>query len=181
MSQPPAPYTRNTGFTLIELIAVIVLVGILGVTALSKFGNLGSEANAAVIKGTTGALWSGINLFRAKTISEGQDLSTTVEYAGVTGSHYQPFAIDALDGGGFQFWGGSPEIFEAAGVNPDDWAYSVHPDSGGILWMISASPRNVLNEATPTQAMVEATDCYFTYERDIVSGIPTIEQFTSGC
>ena len=68
---------RQTGFTLIELVAVIVLLGILAVTALPRFMNLQQDARAAVLDGARAAIQGGMQQVYAKSLIEGEDQAAT--------------------------------------------------------------------------------------------------------
>ena len=49
-------YSRNKqqGFTLIELVVIIVILGVLAATAASKFINVNSDANIAILESVGG-------------------------------------------------------------------------------------------------------------------------------
>ncbi|MBS4098971.1 MAG: type II secretion system protein [Sulfuricella sp.] len=56
----------QSGFTLIEMVAVIIILAIMAATALPKFTNLTSEARYASLSGLSGGLRSAAVLARAK-------------------------------------------------------------------------------------------------------------------
>ena len=59
---------QQSGFTLVELVAVIVLLGILAVTALPRFINLQGDARRAVIEGLAGAIEGAMTQTYSKAI-----------------------------------------------------------------------------------------------------------------
>ncbi|MDO8526727.1 MAG: type II secretion system protein [Deltaproteobacteria bacterium] len=59
---------NSKGFTLIELVLVITILGILAVAALPSFINVSTQARQASRDGVTGAVRSGIALFRANDL-----------------------------------------------------------------------------------------------------------------
>lgn len=74
--------TRQSGFTIIELVVVILLLGILTATALPRFLDVTDEAHDAVILATASGLQTAAALFRAQWVAEGQ-LNSDVGYGPV--------------------------------------------------------------------------------------------------
>lgn len=62
---------QQSGFTLIELVAVIVLLGILAVTALPRFVDLQSDARISVLSGLTASIQGANAQVFAKSLIDG--------------------------------------------------------------------------------------------------------------
>ena len=119
--------TRNkqAGFTIIELVVVILLLGILTATALPRFMDVSDEAHAAVVNGLQGGVQTGLALYRAQWMAEGQSTTAATGYGAGTlfaNTAGYPVGTDATLGAGdcaaiyngLMQQGGLPTVAETA-------------------------------------------------------------------
>jgi MSHA pilin protein MshA len=66
-------FSKQKGFTLIELVVVIVILGILAVTAAPKFIDIQDDAKTATLQGVKAAMQSAATLVHSKSLIKGNE------------------------------------------------------------------------------------------------------------
>lgn len=181
--------SKQSGFTLIELIIVIIILGVLSTTALPKFLNFSSDANKAVLQAMGGTILSFSTQVYAKAVITNQqnkaatnidlDGDNTADIAIVYGypsgtRNGNGTASGTTSVGSVGIAGNMGSSFET------DWAWSAN-NNNSILFLTTSSIAGTSGQKV-NRNPISITNCYLTYTQSSgVGELPEITYFLDDC
>lgn len=151
---------KQTGFTLIEMVAVIIILAIMSATALPKFVNMTGEARYSSLNGLAGGLRGAVTLSKSKWMTAASGNLDTIVF-GETGVSVINLATPGSD----VAYLGAPLGLGGKGIDAamDEWSSYTSGADGNLGGGVAYWPN----------AVAVSSACYVSYQSGIVTIHPT--------